>query len=221
MRNRNIDFYKFCVLVTAVIFSSCNISSSNSDKHNRNSISNIDSNSFKSKIDSAYLIWLDNEILEGKIQKNCPEYGSEEFQAFLETDYDENRFAFSKILKKLYADFNQDGVIDGLYVLEKQDCAQGNGYVGDFQRGVVIVSEGNSYKIDNRIIDKLTAAINAKAVKQFFDIVAYIEIQNVSNEFIKGNYWDWLQGDPTGQPSLNKSFHYNFIKDEISISSVE
>ncbi|MBD3749271.1 MAG: hypothetical protein IE931_07235 [Sphingobacteriales bacterium] len=210
------------ITISSILFiTSCSLPDKK-QKDNLNSISTLDSNSFKSKIDSAYLTWLENEILEGKIQKICPEYGSEEFQAFLEKDYDnENRFSYSKILKKLYADFNQDGEIDALYVLEKQDCAQGNGYVGDLQRGVVIISEDNSYKVDNRIIDKLTAAINAKAVKQFFVNVAYIEIQNVSNELIKGNYWDWVQGDPTGQPSLNKSFQYNFIQDEISISSIK
>jgi hypothetical protein len=182
----------------------------------------IDPTSTKDEMDKVYLAWLKNEIKANRIQKRCPKYGSEEFHKLIdsESDYDnECRFAYSKILKKLYADFNQDGINDALYVLEKQDCMVGNGYVGDLQRGVMILSDGDNFKVDNTIINNLTVQLNSKAKKEIYNKVAYIEIEKSDGLTIKGNYWDWEKEDLTGQPSINRHFTYNFKDDRLLISN--
>ncbi|KHJ37219.1 hypothetical protein PBAC_25490 [Pedobacter glucosidilyticus] len=215
--NLIINFFKiiFCLTITCgCISADRNPSNGKVEKDSTKLIAK----NYLNEINQTYLAWLEAEIEANRIQIKCPEYGSEEFQKLIDSDYNnDNRFAYSKILRKLYEDFNQDGIKDALYVLEKQDCVVGNGYVGDLQRGVIILSEKEDFKVDNTIVKKLTDQINLKANKKVFDTVAYIEIQKANNTIIYGSYWDWESEDPTGQPSIKKNFEYNYLVDKLKV----
>lgn len=171
----------------------------------------------KNKVNASFEIWKEKQIKEKKLLVTCPANNTQEFQKLIEDYNDVNRWAYKKTIKTLYADFNQDNIEDALIVYEREDCAQGNGYVGDYQVPLIFLSNRRNYFIDNEIIDRIKNELNRNATGYFTENVAYIEIESASKDTISGIYYDWKEGDSSGNPSIKKAFNYYFLKDTIEL----
>jgi hypothetical protein len=93
-------------------------------------------------------------------------------------------------------------------------------YVCDLQRAIIILSNDEQYVLDNTIINNLNSKLNNEARKEKFDKVAYIEIEKADSGNISGNYCDWVEDDPTGQPSIKMHFNYDYKLDKLSTSNL-
>lgn len=171
----------------------------------------------KIKISSTFDSWLEAEIKNGKLSKPCPEIATKEFEQLIETYNDNNRWAYSDIKNIFYNDFNNDGIEDGLIVFNKEDCVQGGGYVGDPQQSIIFLSKGKNFTANSNILDRLKSKINKNAIGEFDKEVAYIEIEGIEDKFIIGKYYDWKAEDPTGQPSIEKKFKFNYKNNRLLI----
>lgn len=158
----------------------------------------------KNSIKIAFENWKTEQIKLNKLQANCPELGSDKFQKLTENYSDENRWAFKRILQTFYNDFNGDNIEDALIVFEREDCVQGGGYVGDYQEQLIFLSKGDKYFLDNRIVRNLKNELNRHSIGYFADEVAYVELETVTDNAIKGIYYDWEKGNPSGNPSVKK-----------------
>ena len=205
----------------ALFIQACSLGDNKSKKTNDSVNNPQNEKTNKEKILMAFEEWKSNEIKQGRLQTKCPELGSDEYEKlsnkYRNSTNDQFRWAYEKTLKIFYADFNQDKVEDALIVINLIDCLQGNGYVGDNQKAIIFISNGNHYTNESKIIDDLTAKINLHALRFFANTVAYTEIHNILKNSIVGVYYDWAKEDPSGQPSVKKSFSYDFLTKKLLI----
>lgn len=208
---------------------------------NETAMSSVSKPDVKQKINSAFTAWKANEVKQGRMCASIQKY-REEMEKFLEeqgqgennqsaaadiqptTQIDEyyddgDRFMYIKTLKTLYADFNGDGIDDGMMVYERDDCLQGAGYVGDWEKAVMFLSSKNGYKLNNKIITDAVKRINKNALGYFSqNSVGYIKFRTATASTIGGSYLDWKQGDPSGSPSYQIEFVYDFKTRKIKFS---
>lgn len=211
MKNKN----TLLVILISFVTVCCNNNSSKKTTKPKKTTIEVEYKSQKESpenlIDSAFKIWKTNEIKAGRMQVKCATYASEAFHSFIEVAHDnDNRWAYAKTLKKLYMDFNEDGVKDALLVYEREDCEYGNGYVGDSQVPIIFISKNDYYEKEENIVSNMKKAINTKALNIRSPTVAYVEVDSIKNKNIIGFYYDWKEEDPSGQPSIKRSFIFNY-----------
>ncbi|GAB1463454.1 hypothetical protein [Pedobacter sp.] len=200
---------------------------------NETAMSSVSSLNAKQKIDSAFNAWKANEVKHGRMCESLAKARVEMEKLYEEqergenndpsTEYvppveykydyygDNDRFMYVKTLKTVYADFNEDGIDDGMVVFERDDCMQGAGYVGEWEKTVMFLSGKNGYTLNNRIIIDAVEKINKNALGYFMGgMVGYISFRSATSSTIGGYYYDWRKGHTSGNPSYKVNFEYNF-----------
>lgn len=192
------------------------------------------------EIEVVFDAWLKNEIKEGNLLEECPgEFGSKEYQKFNENHksksvniggkfIESNRWAFFGLSNVFYYDFNKDGKEDVLIIGDLgQDCLAGNGYVGDPEVTIVILSKGDKYFVDNSLLDKFYKSLGTskanKAINKGMKNLAYVSVIGVKDGSIFGKYETWDNDEFAGNDIMQfrGNFSYDITKNSTTISSEE
>ncbi len=170
--------------------------------------------SYVDKIYAKYQEWLDLQIREEKLNRNCASASDSELPF--------PRFAVSRDFKLIVTDINGDSIPDGLFTFYATDCYNGNGYVGDPNYAVLILSNGNDYIIDTATIETIKNVIIYFLKKRTDDERRYITFNNIESNVItgsqiSGSYTAYANEDANCCPSIVVDGHFTYLFDRKQI----
>lgn len=173
-------------------------------------------NSKKNDINTALVVyenWRQNQISTEKYYDKCPEKDdvTPEFLRYSLPKLENLTDTGFKSIDTMLVKINEDEKYDVFMKIRPKDCADGAGTFSQHEpMYLIIVSEPQSYKMDNAIIDKLQKEItsftkkNTKSwAERFYMDTIY---RKDSNLFVKGQFCVWVDNDAACCPSINMDY---------------
>ena len=162
-----------------------------------------------SKIMGKFYSWQEGQISNKKLRSYCP---TNEDSIAMEFDLYKNdyRFALSKDLNISLKDINNDGKVDALISFFAEDCWNGSGYIGDYNREVLIISKNDEFFSDSTIVQNIKSQFyDLKSRVSSFEERSYLTISKLTYDGIEGSFSIFVESDPNCCASLSGTFFYS------------
>lgn len=160
--------------------------------------------------------WKMNEIKLGHFRSNCDGFNFDTYNKnneYSRFGLDKTRYAVS------YGDFNNDKLIDGLFTIYFDDCAQGNGYIEwPEDSHLLVLSSKSGYSVDNFYLNKIYNSLKSLKKNLTRDDRGYIYNLSISNGAIGGELTLWKPEDCNGCSSIGGFWGLNKNKNEITFN---
>ncbi len=128
-----------------------------------------------------------------ELEKNC----NQDFVS--KESYHGYGLGISTDIQIFYTMLNNDNIIDALVCFNPYLCSGGNAYMNS-QARILIVSKGNGYIIDDKLIDNIQNKLTS----------GWILIENANDGDFIGEYFNYKEGDARCCPSIKKKIRINY-----------